>query len=806
MSTFFVDPTTAAALWIIIKASVLLGATVIAQALLRRRASAAIRHLVWTVAIVGLLLLPALSLALPDWRVVVRTAATNTADIPVVIDAVTEPADSDRPSTFFGPGAGVVPSAQLAVRISASTVIATVYAAGVLVMLMPLGIQWRTVRRLAREASEVQDSEWTRLFNECAGRMGVHRPVRLLRSRECSMPMAWGTCRPAILIPAIAETWAENRRRAVILHELAHVARYDCLTQTLAFVTCALYWFHPAAWWVARRLRIERELACDDRVIAAGTQAREYASHLLEIAYAFGNHRAPALAVSMAHPRQLESRMLAALDVARNRRLPALRVRLASAAIASALLLPLAAARPTLVAADIDAVPAPARIAPSAARPQDSASAPHLKPVGEILRESATVTARAGAANVRTAQDQLPGTWEIRPTSTEGTVHLRLVEVNSSSGSNIPIERLEGLTAVQLAGAGGSVQFRLRRDAGTFTFEGVLRNGVGAGTFSFTPDPSFPVELAKRGFARPTAREQYQMARHDVGYGFVNELDTQGYSKPETSELVRAGQHGVHITYLREMGALGYRLGSLAPLIKLRDHGVTPAYIRELSEQGYKGLPADELRRARDHGISPEYVRAMRDAGYGSLPMDALIKARDHGVTPEFVRALGDAGHRNLPLDQLIRVRDHGVSPEYVRELRQLGHGLAIDELVRARDHGVSLDYVRAMRDAGYGSLTMEQLIKARDRGVNVEFVRGMATLGYGSLSLEALIRLRDRGVTPKYVQELKTLGYDRVTIEDLVTLRNHGLTADRIRAANARAGTRLPIDMLKSLAAGGMR
>jgi len=67
-------------------------------------------------------------------------------------------------------------------------------------------------------------------------------------------------------------------------------------------------------------------------------------------------------------------------------------------------------------------------------------------------------------------------------------------------------------------------------------------------------------------------------------------------------------------------------------------------------------------------------------------------------------------------------------------------------------------------------------------------------------------IRVRDHGVTPKYAQELKALGYDGLTVEDLVTLRDHGLTPDRIRAANARAGTRLPIDMLKSLAAGGMR
>jgi len=79
-------------------------------------------------------------------------------------------------------------------------------------------------------------------------------------------------------------------------------------------VACALYWPHPGVWMVARRLRIERELACDDRVLTAGTQPRDYAGHLLEIAYSLGGGRAPALAVTMARPRQLEGRMLAVLD------------------------------------------------------------------------------------------------------------------------------------------------------------------------------------------------------------------------------------------------------------------------------------------------------------------------------------------------------------------------------------------------------------------------------------------------------------------------------------------------------------
>ena len=524
-------------------------------------------------------------------------------------------------------------------------------------------------------------------------------------------------------------------------HELAHVARFDCLTHTFAVAACALYWFHPAMWWIARQLRIERELACDDRVIAMGAEPREYAGHLLEIAYSFGGRRAPALAVSMARPGQLEGRMLAALDAARNRTVPALGRCLAGGAAALILLAVIAAAKPTAAVAMPADAPREAQhgqslVAPAlgsevkASAKELKASVRHLKEITRLslrsLRDTGHDLARAVASAANITQDASPGTWEIRPTDTKGTVHLRLVERSSSSGRNVPIEQLDGLTANQLEGAGGPVQFRVRRDAGTFTFEGVIRNGVGAGTFAFTPDPNFPAELAKRGFNRPSSGEQYQLARHDVGYAFLDELNKQGYSKPQTADLVRAGQHGVHVTYLREMAALGYRLGSLDPLITLRDHGITPAYVRELAEEGYKGLAADDLRQARDHGITPAYVRGMREGGYGSLPMPELIAARDHAVTPEFVRELGDAGHRKLPLDQLIRVRDHGVSPEYVREMRRLGYAIAIDELVRARDHGVSLDYVR-----------------------------DMAALGYGNQPIDALIRVRDHGVTPQYARDL---------------------------------------------------
>jgi beta-lactamase regulating signal transducer with metallopeptidase domain len=769
------------ALLIVIRATVLLAVVAMLQQLFRRRTSAAARHFLWTLAIAAVLLLPLASVVMPEWRVVVHTTRAAGLAPPSTIAAVDTRAIEAQPTTSVPATLDVetLPAAPAPARFPWASAIAAAYAAGLLVMAIHVMAGQRSVRRFVRGATVVSDDGWMRLLAESADAMGVRRQVRLLRSRERSVPIALGIVRPSIVVPAIADTWDTDRRRAVLLHEMAHVARYDCLTQVLAVAACAIYWFHPAAWFAARRLRVERELACDDRVIAAGAKGRDYAAHLLEIAYSFGSYRAPALAVGMARRNQLEGRMIAALDARRNRTVPPRRVRFTYAAVGAVLLLTLSSVRPAVMA-EPQSAPAVAAehtvsTASAAATPYSASS--FWKAVAAPWQEGVRRLVSRAATAIQSAQSNQAGTWEIRPTNAEGTIHLRLVELHSSHGTNVRIDQFQGLTAPQLSGAGGPVQFRLRRDAGTFLFEGVIRNGVGAGTFSFTLDPAFAGELEKRGFARPTPADQYELARSDVGYAYIDELSRQGYSRPSTGELVRAAQHGVHLTYLQEIGALGYRLGSLEPLITLRDHGVSPSYIRGLAEQGYKGLTADELRNARDHGISTEYVRGMRDAGYTGLSMKELINARDHGVSPEFVRELGDAGHRKLPLEEVIRVRDHGVSPEYVREMRQLGHALPLPALVNARDHGVS-----------------------------VEFVREMASLGYSKLPMEALVRLRDHGVSPEYVKALKDLGYDKLSPDDLIMLRDHGLSAERIRSANARAGSRLPIDLLKSLAAGGMR
>ncbi len=685
---------------IVLKASCIMGAAAIVSALRHRRSSASFRHLVWTLAVAGLLALPVLSAGLPGWQLAMPAALAPRA---AVISPATDTPEIAGSTTVTTGAAEAVASATVDRRASRAAVLPIVYLAGVLLLLLRLVYERWQVHRLAGRAVDVEDPEWTQLLSECATQMGVRPRVRLLRSLERSMPMAFGTRTPSILIPALADTWTGDRRRAVLLHELAHIVRHDCLTQLMASVACAVYWVHPGVWWIARRLRVERELACDDQVINAGARARDYAEHLLELAYALGDYRAPALVVSMARRGQVEGRMLAVLDEARNRAVPAWRGRLAAAAIAAALIAPLAGVQGIVVSAKGGNA---AVVVLAAAAGQDAEAVP--------------VPGSTAA-----------GTWEIRTTQTSGVVHLRLSEsANSSHGSTIALDRFQGL-APSLLSNGGPATFSLRRAAGTFAFEGMFRSGSGAGTYTFVPSASFPVELVARGFARPTAAEQYLLAREDVAFAFIDELAAQHYARPDLHQLVNAAQHGVDLNYLREMGSLGYRFAQLDALIGLRDHGVSAQYIRELGAQGLTRLTADDLIRARDHGVSPQYVGDLKALGYAAMSLDDLVGARDHGVSPEYIRDLAALGYPRMSLDELIAARDHGVSPEYVRELQGLGYRLTLDELTTARNHGISPEYVRQLKAQGREGLSLAELVALRQQGPGYQQTRLMYYVSY---------------------------------------------------------------------------
>jgi TonB family protein len=184
------------------------------------------------------------------------------------------------------------------------------------------------------------------MLAKVAAELGCRRTIRIGQSIDECMPMTWGIFRPRIVLPRSAEHWSDSRLRVVLAHELAHVQRMDWLTQLGVQIVCSVYWFNPLFWMAANRMHRESESACDDAVLHLGVDARDYATHLLEIARGFCRPRTR-WALAMARPSDLEKRFAALLRPKMSRDAISLRRVVLVAAVAIGVLLPLASIRGT---------------------------------------------------------------------------------------------------------------------------------------------------------------------------------------------------------------------------------------------------------------------------------------------------------------------------------------------------------------------------------------------------------------------------------------------------------------------------
>ena len=341
-----------------LKSTVVLGAAWLLASLLRAR-SAAVRHLVWTAAAAAILALPFLSVALPALRI----PLTSTL-FPAPAQEIFHATGSSTPDAAAGglhsapAGSGVTPLGPAGWSPGWRMWLMLAWAAGSAVAFAQILVACAVVWRARRSAKPFSDRT---LCNSLSRALGIHGPVEVLETGAGRMPMTFGLLRSAILMPSDVWEWCEERRRIVLLHELAHVRRGDVATHWLARTALTVYWWNPLAWIAWREFLKERERATDDLVLNSGERASEYAGHLLEVARTMQS--APAIgwaAVAMARRSQLEGRLLAILDSGVNRKAPGRAAALMAALLAVGIIAPLAAVRAQetkaeAIPADVDA-------------------------------------------------------------------------------------------------------------------------------------------------------------------------------------------------------------------------------------------------------------------------------------------------------------------------------------------------------------------------------------------------------------------------------------------------------------------
>jgi len=433
-----------------------------------RRASASARHMVWLLAVVSLIGLPVLSAVLPAWQVplVPRWTPQAPPSEPVVIQApvrtVAEPVTAEPAVTVAEPAPSTprwtvnvqlaepaavdrvtAPMAEppapepVAVAVPAHVqpppvaqprpvwpvMVCWIWIAGAGLMLLRLAVGTLNIWRLSRHAREMATGPWQLHLEEICLKLGIERPVRLLQASRATMPVTWGLWRPVVLLPAEADRWPEERIRIVLLHELSHVKRMDWLTQLVGRVACSLYWFNPLLWWALRQLRLERERACDDLVLAAGSRPSDYAECLLEMVRTLHTPICGSVAaVPMARRPRFERRLRAILSPRRNRRRVTRLAALVALAVAACLTLPLAAMRAADALAPPSGAATEAGASPSENTPVEPAPATQAEPSVTLVYPIADIVAENRASPMRDFGNLRDGTV-VRPHRSKADRH-----------------------------------------------------------------------------------------------------------------------------------------------------------------------------------------------------------------------------------------------------------------------------------------------------------------------------------------------------------------------------------------------
>ena len=280
---------------------------------------------------------------------------------------------------------------------------------------------------------------------------------------------------------------------------------------------------------------------------------------------------------------------------------------------------------------------------------------------------------------------------------------------HDDNGALIRIGDFTGLEAAQVRSARQvSVRFELRREAGTIAYEGLFRDGQGAGTFTFDANETFLETLKSlgvrdRSLGDDPGKELFTLAIFDVSSSFIRSMQAIGYDEP-LEKYVSFRIFGVDPAYVRDMASVGFDHLGADKLVETRIQGATPDYIREMRRSG-DDLPLDKYIESRIFQVTPEFAAEMSRAGYPGLDRDVLVQFRIHGVTTGFIQELKQLGYARVPAQKLVEMRIHGVTPEFIRRLETAGYKhVPIDKMVQMRIFDIQPEMIRALDDAKGGS------------------------------------------------------------------------------------------------------
>ncbi len=665
-----------------------------------QRTSASVRCAIWTGALLLAIALPVIdyaaapSVPLPQTSTVKHAAAIVPPSLPALRPAHEAAALRSIPtgavhwvapaSIRSEPAPAAKPHISLpAVRLSLATILQSIaqnafllWCAGMTLFGLRFAYQVGCLLAAKREIEPV---------NHLALTWGsrTRRAVRIGLSDRIAVPCLLGMFKPVIALPrALACELSDADLQRVVLHEAAHLQRGDDWFNLVEQLALVILFFNPAIHVIARRIEIEREIACDDLVIATMQNRITYAQFLTGLARRTSSRTAVMVPGFFTNRRQIFVRIEQLLDRRHNgssiigRRAVLALGLLSMAAVALAQVdIPVLAAARTVPAKPPIAARQPVLAVIRAALPAT------VKPVRTVRVASAPVAGKRAVAPSTKVKKAL------KVMDVHRTIRLSLREAPSGN-----IRRLEHEPSLK----------QLSDRMAALAQARVL---VAVASVSRLPAIRKSVPLAGRAQA---------VASTAIAVATVVQADSAAQIAQAAAPRADA------IEAANTDSLLGYNGYAVDDVVELHDNGVTPSFILDMKRAGYSQLSASQLIQLRTHGVSAAFARAITGGGKSTIDINTLIHLCDHGISASYANALATSGLTGLSADNLIALRDNGVSAEYVAGLARAGFkALPTADIVRLYDNGVTAAYIQRVRhDLNSTHLTIDQLIRLRNSGI----------------------------------------------------------------------------------------
>jgi bla regulator protein blaR1 len=485
--------------------------------------------------------------------------------------------------------------------------------------------------------------------------LGIRRAVQYCESTFLQAPAVIGWFRPIVFLPATALTGlSEEQLRVVIAHELAHIRRFDAFVNVFQICVETLLFYHPAVWWLNRRIRAEREHCCDETAVALCGNAVEYARALTLMeewrsapAFAMAVNRGP-LSERIRHLLGINTRGEGARKVG----FAGSVLFLVTALLAGNALFGIAHTKPTAY----------------------TGTGPIQRFLQSAVSQAQAVrqAAPAPAAKPSAVQNPQPAERPVEhPVSAQSYIDgMKSAGLSDLSADDLIALKIQGVTPEYVRAI-----HELGLQPGADALVGLKVQGV-------TPE-------------------------------YIKELRSLGF-KPDVDEIVGMKVQGVTAEYVQQLKAVGIQPNA-DDIVGLKVQGVTPEYVRELQAAGLK-VDADDVVGLKVQGVTAAYVKGLRDQGLNP-GTDDVIGMKVQGVTPEYIRDIRALG-LNPSADEIVGMKVQGVTADYVRTLQSAGFKPDVDEVIGAKVQGISPEFIEMARKHGFQNLTIDKLIQLKHLGI----------------------------------------------------------------------------------------